>query len=138
MGNDGGTGIGRRRGIRYLLFFYLWRQRKRDAYDGRLFLPPPYTPPSGGWWCLSATTRRVGPFSVAHLARLVLIVAAGLAGAVLKRRSGPETSSGTQPKATASGIGGIAGKLEDSLLWQLVLLILAIALSLLVFYGFKM
>jgi len=124
----------------YLLFFYLLRQKKRVAYDGRLFLH---------FIALYAAIRRMvefvrynptvfGPISVAHLACLVFIIAAGSAGVILKHRSRLEVSPGARPEAAASGIGGIAEKLEDNLLWQLVLLILAIALSLLVFYGFKM
>jgi len=124
----------------YLLFFYLWRQRKRVAYDGRLFL---------NFIALYAAIRGIvefvrynptvfGPLSVAHVASLVFIIVAGLVGTVLKHRSGPEASSGAQLAAAPVGIGGIAAKLEDNLLGQLALLVLVIGVSLLVFYSFKL
>jgi len=122
----------------YLLFFYLWRQRKRVAYDGRLFLLfiALYAAIRGMVEFVRYNPTVFGPISVAHLASLVFIIAAGSVGVVLKHSSRPEVSPGARPEAAASGISGIAEKLEDNLLWQLVLLILAIALSLLVFYGF--
>ncbi|HHW42158.1 MAG TPA: prolipoprotein diacylglyceryl transferase [Syntrophomonadaceae bacterium] len=122
----------------YLLFFYLWRQRKKVTYDGRLFLLfiALYAAIRGMVEFVRYNPRVVGPFSVAHLASLVFIIAAGSVDVILKHRSRPKVIPGARPEAAASGIDGIAGKLEDSLLWQSVLLILAIALSLLVFYGF--
>lgn len=127
----------------YLLFFYLWRKRKKITYDGQLFLQ---------FMALYAAIRGIvefvrynppvfGPFSVAHVVSLVFIVVAGLASVVLKQRARPGAYSGGLRSdglqiATAAGISGIEAKIEENLLWQMALLGLIIGLSILVFYSF--
>lgn len=123
----------------YLLFFYLWRRRKNVTYDGQLFVH---------FALLYATIRRVvelvrynppvwGPFTVAHVASLAFIIIATLAGILLKRRPAAPINSGTTvvtaPTRTAGG--NLLAAIEDSLTWQLLILVALAGLSLVVFYN---
>jgi phosphatidylglycerol:prolipoprotein diacylglycerol transferase len=118
----------------YLLFLYLWRRRKKLAYNGQLFIhfAVLYALIRGSVEFSRFNPRLFGPFSVAHAACLVLIIAAALAGWILKSRRQPVLAA-ERPQAVEHGL---IGKFTDSLSWQIGIISLAIVLSLAVFYGF--
>ncbi len=122
----------------YLLFLFLWRQRKKNTYDGQLFLQ---------FIVLYAAIRGavefarynnppiLGPFTVAHVTSLIFIIVAVLAGVLLKRHS--PSSSGADQAIAFTETNKVLALVENSLLWQSILAGILMALSLLVFYGFR-
>lgn len=121
----------------YLLFFYLWRQREKVAYDGQLFLrfAALYAAIRGTVEFVRYNPPVFGALTVAHVTSLLFIAAAGLASVVLRRRARPGIVSCGPPVAAARETSTSARRTEGNLARQLAFLGLAIGLSLLTFYA---
>ncbi|WP_406676795.1 prolipoprotein diacylglyceryl transferase [Moorella sp. ACPs] len=121
----------------YLLFFYLWRRRKKIAYEGQLFIHfiILYAAIRGLVEFVRYNPLVLGPLSVAHVTSLVFIATFALAGTILKKRTGPLTNSGSPGAAATAELRGLAAAVEDRLAGQLLVLVLLIGLSLAAFYS---